>query len=570
MAYTFNPFSGNFDNAPFVPQVAGVYLPLSGGNITGNLQVSGTTTLSGGLEVGSGQASILFVGADKVGVNSESPNEALTVSGNISASGIVYGQIPQLGNYLPLSGGVVTGAVRFNDNVTIFGNLSCSGTQTFANTVFTTTSAVSVVHFGSGPAMWVGNNGDGDIASFYDIDAGVEILHVGGNTGDFPNVGVKTSNPNKDFTVNGEISANSIIYDGEGNSSNWNSVYSTVNSNSAVNWNYQGTDLKDLSANWQSTYLTVSSLSALWEESADIIPTVTNYLSTSNVLISGLTVTDSFSTVGYNSVNWDSAYSTVNSNSATTWNYQGTDLKALSSDWQNTFNTVQTNSATNWNYQGTDLKDLSANWESTYITVSSLSALWEESADIIPTVTNYLSTNNVLISSLTVTDIFSAVGYNSVNWDSAYSTVNSNSATTWNYQGTDLKDLSANWESTYLTVSALSALWEESADIIPTVTDYLSTNNILISSLSIIDTFEVGQAGSSTLYVSQTSIGINTESPNEALTVVGNISATGVLSLSSVTFTSETLTATSNVTATNTFLKIFVEGGVKYLRLFDL
>jgi hypothetical protein len=35
----------------------------------------------------------------------------------------------------------------------------------------------------------------------------------------------------------------------------------------------------------------------------------------------------------------------VRSNSAS-WDYQGTDLKALSANWQNTFTTVQTNSAT--------------------------------------------------------------------------------------------------------------------------------------------------------------------------------------------------------------------------------
>ena len=49
---------------------------------------------------------------------------------------------------------------------------------------------------------------------------------------------------------------------------------------------YQGA-----SGNWQSTYTTVQNNSASWEESADILPTVTNYLSTNNVLISGLNVT---------------------------------------------------------------------------------------------------------------------------------------------------------------------------------------------------------------------------------------------------------------------------------------
>jgi len=128
-------------------------------------------------------------------------------------------------NFLNLSGGLVSGPVRINNNLTVFGNLTASGTTTFANTIFSTTSSLSVVHIGSGPALWVGNNGDGDIASFYDIDSNVEILHVGGNNGTFPNVGVKTSEPNVDFTVNGQISANNIIWDANGNSNNWNSAF---------------------------------------------------------------------------------------------------------------------------------------------------------------------------------------------------------------------------------------------------------------------------------------------------------------------------------------------------------
>jgi len=43
-------------------------------------------------------------------------------------------------------------------------------------------------------------------------------------------------------------------------------VYSTVQTNSATNWNYQGTDIKALTANWQSTYTTVSSTSGTWKQ----------------------------------------------------------------------------------------------------------------------------------------------------------------------------------------------------------------------------------------------------------------------------------------------------------------
>jgi hypothetical protein len=245
-------------------------------------------------------------------------------------------------NFLPLTGGIISGETRINNNLTVFGNLTATGTTTFANTIFSTTSALSVVHIGSGPAMWVGNNGDGDIASFYDIDSNVEVLHIGGNTGSFPNVGVKTSTPNKDFTVNGEISASNTIYDNVGNSNQWNTAYNVATTyqdasgSFATNTLLQSTSAlltpltttntltgqlvlntdfsnyqtsvatstatllptsiyQNASGDWQRVFTTVQNNSASWEESADILPTVTNYLSTNNVTLSTLTVNGTIS-----------------------------------------------------------------------------------------------------------------------------------------------------------------------------------------------------------------------------------------------------------------------------------
>jgi len=189
MPYSFNPFSGNFDNTPST---------LKGDTAYSNLLSNSAT----------------WVDAHETG----------TVYKANSAS---YATIDFADSkFFPLTGGLISGNTRINGNVTIFGDLTSTGTQTFANTIFSTTSSLSVVHVGSGPAVWIGNNGSGDIASFYDMDQNVEVLHVGGANGDFPNVGIKTSSPNKDFTVNGEISASNTIYDGQGNSSQWNSAYS--------------------------------------------------------------------------------------------------------------------------------------------------------------------------------------------------------------------------------------------------------------------------------------------------------------------------------------------------------
>jgi gas vesicle protein len=170
-------------------------------------------------------------------------------------------------------------------------------------------------------------------------------------------------------------------------------VYSTVNSNSATTWNYQGSDIKALTGNWQNTYTNFSSQSA-------------NNLS---------------------------VYNTVRTNSATTWNYQGSDIKALTGNWQNTyivyatssaaleslFSTVQTNSATRWNYQGTDIKALTGNWQNTYTGFSSQSA------------------NNI--------SVYNSFNSNSSNYNSVYNTFNSQSANNLSVYNTVQTNSASNW-----------------------------------------------------------------------------------------------------------------------------
>ena len=100
----------------------------------------------------------------------------------------------------------------FGQNVTINGNLTALGTSTFKNTIFTTTSALSVVNTGPGPALYVFQAaGPYDVASFYDGD-GVEVLHVGNaNVNEGGKVGINESYPGAELTVNGAISSNGSI-----------------------------------------------------------------------------------------------------------------------------------------------------------------------------------------------------------------------------------------------------------------------------------------------------------------------------------------------------------------------
>lgn len=101
------------------------------------------------------------------------------------------------------------------------------------------------------------------------------------------------------------------------------SAYTTVNSNSATNWNYQGTDIKALTAGWvggNDAYTNLVANSAAYLSAVDL-----SFLSVSG--------------------NWNSTYTTVQNNSATTWNYQGTDVKSLTANWQSAYTTLSSNSA---------------------------------------------------------------------------------------------------------------------------------------------------------------------------------------------------------------------------------
>ena len=192
--------------------------------------------------------------------------------------------------------------------------------------------------------------------------------------------------------------------------------------------------LRSLSANWQNTYLSYLNNSAYYLTSVDFsqYTPLSTYISTSGV------------------------YTTVQNNSATTWNYQGNDLKALSANWQNTSTVVQNYSA-QWILSGTDvdlgqIPALSGNWNSVYSTFNSTSSLFLTSVDLTPytLLSTYAGTSGV------------------------YTTVQNNSAN-WNYQGTDIKALSANWQNTYISYNSTSGLFLTSVNL---------TNYALASSLS--------------------------------------------------------------------------------------
>ena len=97
--------------------------------------------------------------------------------------------------------------INIANNATITGNLSVLGDLTFLNTNVSTTSALSVVNAGTGPALLVKQGGTQPIAYFVDADGTGDIIFAdNGNVG----LGVGTYNPAERLTVSGKISSNNI------------------------------------------------------------------------------------------------------------------------------------------------------------------------------------------------------------------------------------------------------------------------------------------------------------------------------------------------------------------------
>jgi len=193
----------------------------------------------------------------------------------------------------------------FTGDVIVVGGLSALSASYFANTVFTTTSALSVISQGYGPALYVSQrSGDYDIASFYDRD-GVEVLHIGNAfNGVSGRVGINESTPNMELTVRGQMSATGAITVSGGNSNQWNSNFTTTGNNSA-NWSSVYTSSKTYSANWDSVYTSSGAQSA---DNASVYTSSRTY-----------------------SANWDSVY---------------TSSKAQSADNASVYTTVNANSGT--------------------------------------------------------------------------------------------------------------------------------------------------------------------------------------------------------------------------------
>ena len=162
------------------------------------------------------------------------------------------------------------------------------------------------------------------------------------------------------------------------------------------------------------------------------------------------------------------------------------------------------------NATDTGVRALTSNWESTYTTFKDVSSTFLTSETDSQTLSFDENTKDISISNGNTISLSALIDANGTD--------------------TGVRALTSNWESTYTSYSANSASFVTPAftdsKYLPltggTVTGLISSTN----SVYIDGSVEIG-TGPATLFATTQSVGINTETPNEALTVVGNISATG-------------------------------------------
>ena len=170
------------------------------------------------------------------------------------------------------------------------------------------------------------------------------------------------------------------------NSGNWNSIYNSYNSSSAGFLTNSSADIRyvKLSGDVMTGGLSSPSLST---NNLYVAGSTINFFDESGSIIETLKSND----VG----NFKSNYTLTNSRSAK-WEETYSNFSSQSGNNSSVYNTVQTNSGS-WNYQGTDIKALTSNWENTY--------------------------NNFSLQSSNNLSVYNNVNSNSGNWNYSYHTI---------------------------------------------------------------------------------------------------------------------------------------------------
>jgi hypothetical protein len=195
----------------------------------------------------------------RVGIGTIAPNQLLTVSGNISATGAVY-----------VSNDISADNILINQNNRDVDFQLGSTTTDFLIGGDASTSRVCINKPTNTPAGTLEIWGTNAVPSLV-VNANnlVSDFQIGSSTTDFmlygaannSRIGINTNIPNQALTVVGNISATGTIYSLNGESNQWNSVFTNV-TNTSANWTNAFTNVQSNSANWTNAFTTVRDNSA--------------------------------------------------------------------------------------------------------------------------------------------------------------------------------------------------------------------------------------------------------------------------------------------------------------------
>lgn len=375
------------------------------------------------------------------------------------------------------------------------------------------------------------------------------------------------------------------------NSSYWNATYNTLTANSGA-WGTLGPLFNSLSSDynansgyWDTVYTYVTANSSLWDVSDvySLIESSTGNWDTANTLVTansaswaGLTNNFNNLSTNYNtnSGKWNSTYNLVTANSAG-WDYSSiaTTVSLNSADWIVTY-TVLTANSSKWSTGYNKLTSLSSDYaassgtcQTTYNTVCGSSGSWGDMTAFTTVTSNSGKWNSVYNTVCASSSTWNNLSSFYSKYDIAYNLLSTTSSD-WNVTYNTLTSTSGKWEGVYTTVNTNSAKWlSGGTDVNITAnnlivsgnavfygsltaegeTTQLNTEIVATSSFAVVNTgfvdalhvtktqttgaiADFNTNGSSVLYVSPLNkVGINTNAPTEALTVVGNISASGVI-----------------------------------------
>jgi hypothetical protein len=498
-------------------------------------------------------------------------------------------------------------------DVIIYGTLTANGNSYFQNTLFTTTSSLSIVNTGTGAGLTVSQEGNQPIVAFYDHESSIS-LWADGDASRPGWVGVKTHTPNVEFTVNGSVSASGIVYGSDSSSTQWTSVYNSTTANSG-NWDTSFTTTNNNSASWVTSYTTTTANSARWEDA---------YTATSNNSASWVS---NYSTTSTNSARWENAYTATSNNSAS-WDSNYSTTSTNSASWVDNYVTTSANSAS-WIAAYSSVNVNSASWDAAYSTTNTNSASWDASYSTTNTnsaswVANYTTSNAksaswdavyAAVASSSASwnagggsagDTYVVVSTNSANWNDSYTTANTVYATTSSFSG--------QWSASYNAVHANSGTWNTTAQTLTGINlNYLTDVSIVTNTLADgqVLTYDIGTGqwensslvlsgvvqGSSTWESTHTTVAANssvwntnslsgsidvsiTSPTNNALLqydvaqgkwVDGDTLITsGTLTAGSIDLTTaEVSTFETELSASGDFLLLRINGVVRKLRLWD-